>query len=162
MDAKAHRAKIDEYGPDNTKLAHAIGANASDEDLLFLKQIGLRWVRLHYRDWDADVDKLRGIQERFAQYGLQIYSVGHPAYRSAKIQLGQPGRDEDIELFCTFNQPYKNIMDNIFGPLAFKQQRRRQSNKFVVVPVINLMQQSFIAAIIFPYPKLVFYHFWLP
>ena len=102
MDTEIHGAKIDEYDPDNIKLAHAIGANSSDDDLLFLKQIGLRWVRLNYGDWDADVDKLRGIQERFAQYGLQIYSVGHPAYRSLKIQLGQPGRDEDIELYCAF------------------------------------------------------------
>ena len=97
-----NRAKIDEYDPENTKIAHAIGANASNDDLLFLKQIGLRWVRLHYGDWDADVDRLREVQKRFAQYGLQIYSASHPAYRSLKIQLGQPGRDEDIELYCAF------------------------------------------------------------
>lgn len=96
------RAKIDEYDPENAKIAHAVGSEASNDDLLFLRQIGLRWVRLHYGDWDADVDKLREVQKRFAQYGLQIYSASHPAYRSLKIQLGQPGRDEDIELYCAF------------------------------------------------------------
>ncbi len=91
-----------EYESNNIKLTHSIGPNASDDDLLFFKQIGLRWVRLHYGDWDADVDKLSKIQKRFAQYGLQIYSVHHPAYRSLKIQLGQSGRDKDIELCCVF------------------------------------------------------------
>ncbi|MFC1719504.1 mannonate dehydratase [Candidatus Poribacteria bacterium] len=93
---------MDEYEPNNIKLTHSIGPNASDDDLLFLKQIGLRWVRLHYGDWDADVDKLSEIQKRFAQYGVQIYSAHHPAYRSLKIQLGQPERDKDIELCCAF------------------------------------------------------------
>lgn len=96
------RAKIDEYDPRNTKIAHAIGANASDDDLLFLKQIGVRWVQLNYGDWDADMGKLSEAQKRFAQYGLQIYGASHPAYRSLKIQLGQPGRDEDIDLYCAF------------------------------------------------------------
>ncbi len=91
-----------EYEPDNIKLTHSIGPNASHDDLLFLKQIGLRWVRLHYGDWDADVDKLSEIQKRLAQYGLRIYSAHHPAYRSLKIQLGQSGRDEDIELCRAF------------------------------------------------------------
>jgi D-mannonate dehydratase len=93
---------MDEYKPGNIKLTHSIGPNAGHDDLLFLKQIGLRWVRLHYGDWDADVDKLSEIQKRFAQYGLRIYSAHHPAYRSLRIQLGQSGRDEDIELCCAF------------------------------------------------------------
>ncbi len=102
MGVKAYGINVDEYGSNNIKLTHSIGPNASDDDLLFLKQIGIRWVRLHYGDWDADVDKLSEIQKRFAQYDVQIYSAYHPAYRSLKIQLGQSGRDKDIELCCAF------------------------------------------------------------
>ena len=80
---------MDEYKPGNIKLTHSVGPNAGDDELLFLKQIGIRWVRLQYRDWDADVDKLSEIQRRLAQYDLRIYSIHHPAYRSLKIQLGQ-------------------------------------------------------------------------
>jgi mannonate dehydratase len=48
------------------------------------------------------VDHLREIQRRCAHYGLQIYSADHAAYRSLNIQLGQPGRDEDIKTYRTF------------------------------------------------------------
>lgn len=102
METAIHRASINEYDTNNIKLAHSVPWNASDGDLLFLKQIGLRWARLDHGSQEPHVDNLREIQKRFAQYGLQIYTARHDAYRSLKIQLGQPGRDEDIETYCTF------------------------------------------------------------
>lgn len=83
------------------KLGHRIHWDASDDDLLFFQQIGLQWARLEYGAQEPNVDRLRQVQERFARYGLRIYSVAHESYRSLKIQLGQPGRDEDIETFHT-------------------------------------------------------------
>ncbi|MBM3748494.1 MAG: D-mannonate dehydratase [Acidobacteria bacterium] len=100
--AAAARAVIDEYDPANVKLAHRTPWNASDDELLFLKQIGLRWVRLEYGAQDPRVDAVRKAQQRFAGFGLGIHSAVHAAYRSLKIQLGQPGRDEDIETYRTF------------------------------------------------------------
>jgi mannonate dehydratase len=96
------RTDIDETNPGNIKLAHIVPFGASDDDLLFLKQIGLRWVQLSYGTRDPSADNLREVQKRFARYGLQIYSANHTAYRSENIQLGQPGRDEDIETYRTF------------------------------------------------------------
>jgi mannonate dehydratase len=93
---------ISEHHPDNAKVARSARWDASEDDLLFLKQIGLRWVRLDYESQDPHVDGLREVQKRLAQYGLQIYSARHDAYRSLRIQLGQPGRDEDIETYRTF------------------------------------------------------------
>ena len=98
----ASQKAIAEHDPDNLKIAHIVPWNASDDDLLFWKQIGLRWVRLEYGNQDPGVDALRQVQKRFAEYGLQIYSARHAIYRSLKIQLGQEGRDEDIETFRTF------------------------------------------------------------
>lgn len=97
-----HLRESDECDRDNIKLAHIIPWNASDDDLLFCKQIGLRWVQLEYGSEDPQVDALRPIQKRFAEYGLRIYSARHNAYHSLRIQLGQPGRDEDIETYRTF------------------------------------------------------------
>ena len=94
--------EMDEYDPENTKLARTIPWNASEDDLLFCKQIGLRWVRLEYGSEDPHVDVLRQVQRRFEEHGLRIYSARHNAYRSLKVQLGQPGRDEDIETYRTF------------------------------------------------------------
>ncbi len=94
-------AAIEEDEPGNIKIAHIINWRASDDFLLFCKQIGLRWARLIYND-EPGVDALRAVQKRFEQYGIRIYSGVHFAYRSLKIQLGQPGRDEDIETYRTF------------------------------------------------------------
>ncbi|MBT4501249.1 MAG: D-mannonate dehydratase [Gemmatimonadetes bacterium] len=102
METGDSRTRIDEFDPGNLKIAHIVPWNASDDDLLFWKQIGLRWVRLEYGREDPNVDALRKVQERFAGYGLQIYSARHDIYRSLRIQLGQEGRDEDIEIFQVF------------------------------------------------------------
>jgi mannonate dehydratase len=98
----ANPAKVlDEDDPGNTKIGHIMNANVSDDFLLYCKQIGLRWARLMYHD-DPHVDKIAAIQKRFGEYGIRFYAGTHEAYRSLKIQLGQPGRDEDIETFRTY------------------------------------------------------------
>ncbi len=99
--APAQKRAIDEYDPGNIKLAHRVPANISDDDLLFQKQIGLRWARLEFGN-EAPFEVIRRTQERYARYGIKIFSGVHSAYRSLKIQLGQPGRDQDIETFRTF------------------------------------------------------------
>ncbi len=90
-----------EDAPGNARIAHIIPSNASDGFLLFCKQIGLRWARLAYAG-DPAVDAVRAVQRRFEGYGIRIYSATHPVYRSLRIQLGQPGRDEDIETYRVF------------------------------------------------------------
>jgi mannonate dehydratase len=102
VELAACRTDVNEYDPSNIKLAHIIRWDVSDDNLLFLKQIGLRWVLLRYGTQDPHVDRLREVQKRLAQYGLQIYGAGHAASRSLKIELGQPGRDEDLEMYRTF------------------------------------------------------------
>ena len=51
---------------------------------------------------EPNVDKMRKLQNRLLEYDIQIYSGRHNAYHSLKIQLGQDGRDEDIETYCKF------------------------------------------------------------
>ena len=94
---------IDEYDPANIKLSHRVNARGiTDDDLLFLKQIGLRWARVEFGEQETPLDYLRQTQERFARYGMQISSGVHYAYRTTRVQLGQPGRDKDIETYCQF------------------------------------------------------------
>ncbi len=92
---------IDEYDPANIKIAHRVSAQISDEDLLFLKQIGMRWARVNFGT-NEELEFMRLTQERFTRFGLQIYAGVHYAYRDLKIQLGKPGRDELIDRYCTF------------------------------------------------------------
>ncbi len=92
----------DEYAPDNIKIGTRLSIrSASDDDLLFLKQIGMRWVHAEFGK-AAPHDFIKSTQERLGRFGIKIYVGVMDAYRSLKIQLGQPGRDQDIEAFQTF------------------------------------------------------------
>jgi mannonate dehydratase len=92
----------DEYDPGNIKIATRLYLkSATDADLLFLKQLGLRWVHAEFGP-AAPHDHIRATQERLGRFGLKIYMAVMDAYRSLKVQLGQPGRDEEIARFRTF------------------------------------------------------------
>jgi mannonate dehydratase len=57
---------------------------------------------LEFGEADLSFDQLRAAKDRFARFGMRIYSGVHYSYRSTRVQLGQPGRDQDIETFCRF------------------------------------------------------------
>jgi mannonate dehydratase len=99
--ALAAASRIDEFDPGNTKIATMVSVRATDDELLFWKQIGLRWVHLEFGP-DAPYEVIRSTQERLGRFGLKIHCGIMDAYRSRRLQLGQPGRDEDIEKFQTF------------------------------------------------------------
>jgi mannonate dehydratase len=87
---------------DNTKIAVKVFVpKTTDEEMLFLKQIGLRWVHADFGD-DSRSEVVKSTQERFARYGLKIHCALANSYRAKRIQLGQPGRDEDIDQFNAF------------------------------------------------------------
>lgn len=87
----------------SAKLCHRLSAKTiTDDDLAFLRQIGLQWVRLEFGEGDITLDTLRAAQQRFANFGMRIYSGVHYSYRSTKVQLGLPGRDQDIETYRRF------------------------------------------------------------
>ncbi len=99
--AETRRRVIDEYDPNNIKIARRVSANISDDDLLLLKQIGLRWAGVSFGT-NQDLDDMRRTQERFTRLGIKIYAGRHSAYRNLKIQLRQPGRDQHIEQYQNF------------------------------------------------------------
>src|SRR5882762_7589868 len=55
---------IDEHDPKNIKLAHRVPSTASDEELLFLQQVGLRWARVELQAAESDFDALSRVQKR--------------------------------------------------------------------------------------------------
>jgi mannonate dehydratase len=88
---------------ENIKIAHRINAHGiTDDDLLFFQQIGLRWARLEFGEAPISLDQLRATQQRFEKFGMRIYSGVHYSYRTARVQLKQPGCDEDIATYCGF------------------------------------------------------------
>jgi hypothetical protein len=78
----------DEDTEEGAKIAVKITvARISNEELLFLKQIGLRWLHADFGN-SASYDEIRTARERFALYGLKIDCALMEGYRSLKIQLG--------------------------------------------------------------------------
>ena len=96
--AGKQRKTIDEFDPANIKLAHRVSIRATDDDLLFLKQIGLRYFRAEI-PLDAKLEELAPAKDRFARAGLSMISCAHYAHRSLNIGLARPGadREKDIE-----------------------------------------------------------------
>src|SRR5690349_12254499 len=94
-------ARVDEYDPANTKIATMVSARASDDHFLFLKQIGVRWVHVQF-PIETNFELIKNTQDRLARFGIKIHCGIVDHYRSLKIQLGQPGRDEDIAKFQAF------------------------------------------------------------
>ena len=101
--AKEPSKSVPQNETGGVKLAHRLDAKSTtDDDLLFLQQIGLRWIRLEFGQADISFEDLKSAQERFARFGMRICSGVHYSYRSRRIQLGQPRRDKDSETYCGF------------------------------------------------------------
>jgi mannonate dehydratase len=94
---------ISESDPSNAKLCTRIDTGGmTDDDLHFLQQIGLPWVRLQFGARPITLDAMRAEQQRYARFGMRVYSGVQYAYQSKRVQLGLPGRDEDIEIYQQF------------------------------------------------------------
>jgi mannonate dehydratase len=94
--AGKQRKTIDEFDSANIKLAHRVSIRASDDDLLFLKQIGLRYIRAEI-PLDAKLEELAPARDRFAKAGISIISCALRTSRSTSVARPGPGRDRDIE-----------------------------------------------------------------
>src|SRR3954447_10051918 len=82
------RAQSKDDDSNGIKIAHRLDYQGlTDDDLLFLQQIGLRWVRVEFGDGPLSLDQLRAAQQRFARFGMKIFSGVHYSYRSTRLQL---------------------------------------------------------------------------
>jgi mannonate dehydratase len=85
------------------KLSVRIPPRLSDDELLFVRQLGVDHVYAHLGADGLDVKSLTDLRLRVADAGLTLYNVVYPALiRSEKIHLGLPGRDEAIGEFKSF------------------------------------------------------------
>jgi len=97
------KPRIEEYADGNTKIAHRLNGNTiTDDEMLFLQQIGLKWARVEFGTTHTPLDKLAALQKRFEKHGIRIFSGVHYAYRELDVQLGRPGRDKHIETYRQF------------------------------------------------------------
>lgn len=86
--------------PPGMKIGTHVAADAGDDELLFLTQLGIEYVRVHFAGHETQRGQFLAVRQRFEAAGLQIFSVVHPFYRAVEIALGYPGRDAKIARFA--------------------------------------------------------------
>ena len=82
-----------------------VTSGASDEELLFIKQMGIKYVFVLFRDEDTNYDAVMHFMERLAKFGLIATDAGNQTiYKNASIHLGLPDRDECIKRYNDFTR----------------------------------------------------------
>jgi hypothetical protein len=83
------------------KLSAIINPNFDEDELLFLRQLGLDYCYTWVSEEQTNYEFLARLKERVSNAGLMLYNAGNMNVgKSHKIHLGLPGRDEDIEKFA--------------------------------------------------------------
>ncbi|MCK5806051.1 MAG: hypothetical protein KAI66_24680, partial [Lentisphaeria bacterium] len=78
------------------KIGTHVASGASDEYLLFLAQLGIRHVRVHFQPGADGSSHVMHTVDRFGAAGLSIFSVVHLGYQAPEVARGLPGRDKVI------------------------------------------------------------------
>ncbi|MCK5642504.1 MAG: hypothetical protein KAJ19_16980, partial [Gammaproteobacteria bacterium] len=85
------------------KFCVVISSRPSDEELLFVRQLGVDHAYAYVGADNSDVKSLTDLRLRVADAGITLYDVAYPALvTSEKIHLALPGRDEAIGKFKSF------------------------------------------------------------
>jgi mannonate dehydratase len=101
------RATVHQYPP-GIKIATSFQANPTDDDLLFLNQIGVEYVSLPATPENANVESFTKMRERFESGGIKVYNIGSGAGPSGslhnipEVTLNLPGRDQKIEEYKNY------------------------------------------------------------
>ncbi|MFI5455094.1 MAG: mannonate dehydratase [Isosphaerales bacterium] len=86
--------------PPGIKLCAQSSPKPTDDQLLFLKQIGAEYVSVSTSPDVRTVDGFMQIKKRYADAGITVWNIGNIANRNiAEVTLNLPGRDEKIEQY---------------------------------------------------------------
>ncbi len=89
------------------KLCAQASAKPSDEELLFLKQIGAEYVSVGSTPDLRTAEGFRGIKKTYADARITVWNIGNTSvHNMPEVTLNLPGRDEKIE-------EYKNYLRNL-------------------------------------------------
>lgn len=79
-------------------------ANASDEEIQFVQQLGIEWITTGLSDpREHNLESYRALRRRFERHGLHIYRLQNPRGQNVpEIILNLPGRDERIAEFLQY------------------------------------------------------------
>lgn len=126
------------------KLSAQISSDPTDEELLFLRQLGLDHCYTWVNDEQTNYEYLAQLVERVANAGLTLYNVGNfNIGKSPKIHLGLDGRDKDIDRFAQMlhdlNRVGINTTTFTWEPDQVWSSPRRD-NRFASARYVNLAE----------------------
>jgi mannonate dehydratase len=89
------------------KLCAQFPAKPTDDDLLFLKQIGVEYVSVGSTPDLRTAEGFLQIKKRYADAGITVWNIGNTdVHNMPEVTLNMPGRDRKIE-------EYKNYLRNL-------------------------------------------------
>ena len=82
------------------KVQQGVWSNYTDDQLLFIKQMGVDYVFVMLEDKDSNYDGIMRFRDKLDKFGLIPSDAGnYNWYKSAAIHLGLPDRDEHIKRY---------------------------------------------------------------
>jgi mannonate dehydratase len=86
------------------QIATQTRADATDEELQFIQQLGVEWVMMGIGDLaDCNAENYARVRERFESFGLKIFGLGNPnVHNMEEVTLNLPGRDAKIEEYLRY------------------------------------------------------------
>lgn len=90
---------------DKIKPQMEVSSDATDDQLNFIKQMGIDYVHIIFEDNATDYDSVMRFVDRLTAAGLTATDAGNVnIYKNDKIFLNLPGRDEAIDEYNRFNR----------------------------------------------------------
>ena len=102
------------------KLCAQASAKPTDEELLFLKQMGAEYVSVGSTPDLRTAEGFLQIKKRYADAGITVWNIGNTSvHNMPEVTLNLPGRDKKIE-------EYKQYLRNLGA--AFKVPEKPESS----------------------------------
>jgi mannonate dehydratase len=84
--------------PPGIKISMQVGEDVSDEDLTWIKQMGVEYLNVQTGNGRATLENFLGIKKRVETVGLKVWNISNNDNRNIEeITLNLPGRDQKIE-----------------------------------------------------------------
>ena len=89
--------------PPGTKIAVQLGADPSEEDLQFVRQLGAQYVTIWVHAPAATYENFVRLREKVEGAGLKVWNIGNlNVHNMEEVTLNLPGRDRKIEEYMAY------------------------------------------------------------
>ena len=89
--------------PGGIKIAVQLGPDPSDEDLQFVRQVGVEYVTIWLHAGEATSENFVRLRKKVEAAGLHVWNIGNlNVHNMEEVTLNLPGRDQKIEEYKTY------------------------------------------------------------